>query len=64
MMTMFIRIRLKMKIMMMMLISIRLMLANNEDDDDKNYINYLYTRMQTFVLKELLLSSASRSVPF
>ena len=51
--------------MMMMLISIRLMLANNEDDDDddddKNYINYLYTRMQTFVLKELLLSSASRS---
>ena len=52
-----------MKIMMMMLINIRLMLANNEDDDDddKNYINYLYTRMQTFVLKELLLSSASRS---
>ena len=62
MMTMFISIRLIMKIMMM-LISIRLMLANNDDDDDddKNYINYLYTRIQTFVLKELLLFITSQS---
>ena len=61
MMTMFISIRLIMKIMMM-LISIRLMLANNDDDDDdKNYINNLYTRIQTFVLKELLLFITSQS---